>query len=393
MQLGAAFFSSVQKNYFNNKNYTAIYLHTFFYVLADSMMNIFSAVILYSLGMPIHFILLFFAVQFGVMGLLSPLSLVLTSRIGLVPTLCISAFFHTTAVCLLSLGSYSHFFLLFSASFFFALKGAIYHPLIYGIHSMYVENHHRGKFNSLRNIFKILATALSISILAFFLILDLKIYIPFFTISFWLLAIACYAFFLEKRPLHATYSLKEVYQYFFSKTFRENILPFSMQAFLIIEMITIPLFIYFYFKDLKITSAIIILSLFLEAMVLFFLGRYIDTFSKKYFSRSLALNALNPLIFLSSYVCPPLIYVGNMYHGISKNIFETSFSTKLQTKAKTVQDPLLFTTSKEMALCFAELFFLSILFAISLFLQEKIFVLIFLASFVATLTIYLSWKD
>ena len=386
-------FKKFKTNYFPNKNYSAIYFHNFFDTLGKSMLEFLSAIILYQLGMPIHFILLFFALKFGFMGMLSPLSLVLTSKIGLNKTILTSSFFYIIGAILLILGNYNNPILLFSSFLFFALKGAIYHPLSNGIISMYVESNQMGKFNSLNTIIKFIGIFISVGIGSLLLIKGLKIYIIFMISFFLIISLLTYVFFLEKKKINGKHSFKTIYSYLFSKDFKENIIPFSSQSFLIIERVLLPLFIFIYFGDLKTTAIIILVSIFVEMIILYFFGKHIDSFSKKSFCEASWLRSFSPIIFLVSYLNYKIVYFGQIYNRIVENIFETSFNTKLQGKAKKIIDPILFTTSKEMALCFAELIFLLILFAISILIKEKIFTLIFLGSFISVWIIYKYWKD
>ena len=362
----------LRNSYFSNRNYAAIYFHNFFDALGKSMLEFLSAVILYQLGMPIHFILLFFALKFGFMGALSPLSLVLTSKIGLNKTIFISSFFYIIGASLLILGDYANPILLFSSFLFFALKGATYHPLLNGVISMYVEDEHRGKFNSLNTILKIIAIFVSVGIGSFLLIKGLNIYIIFIITFFLILSLLTYVFFLEKKKINGTHSFKTVYSYLFSERFRENVVPFSFQSFLIIERVLIPLFIYIYFGDLKTTAIIILISVFVEMIILYLFGKHIDAFSRKSFNEASWLKSFNSVIFLLSYLNYKIVYFSQIYNRIAENIFSVSFRTKLQTKARKITDPLLFTTAKEMSLCFAELIFLLILSVISIFIGERL---------------------
>lgn len=357
------------------------------------MLEFLSAIILYQVGMPIHFILLFFALKYGLMGVLSPLSLVLTSRIGLNKTILASSVCYVVGAALLVLGDYSNPALLFSSFIFFALKGAMYHPLISGVISMYVENHNRGKFNSLNTILKIIAIFISVGIGSVLLIAHLYIYI-LFTITFFLvISLLTYVFFLEKKEINGRHTFKSIYAYLFSKAFRENIVPFSFQSFLVIERIFIPLFIFLYFGSLEIAAFIILFSVFIEIIIQFKFGKYIDAFSKKSFASASALKSFNSILFISSYVSVNMLYVGQIYNRIAENMFAISFGTTFQTKAKKIDDPILFTTAKEMSLCFAELFFLLILFGIGYFIQERIFIVLFISSFVSVWIMYWYWRD
>ena len=86
-------FKNLLKDYTSLHNALAISAHNFFGTFGKSTVTIFSAVLLYQIGFPMWEILLFFAVQFGVMGLFSPLSPVLVSRWGLTLAIFVSYLF------------------------------------------------------------------------------------------------------------------------------------------------------------------------------------------------------------------------------------------------------------------------------------------------------------
>ena len=379
--------------YFNNRNYVAIYLHNFFDAFGKSMLEVFSVVILYQLGVPVPFIALFLAFKFGCMGILSPLSVVLTSRIGLNTTITLSSVSYIVGVYLLVMGSYENALLLFSSVFFFALKGALYHPLINGVISMYINDEHRGRFNSFNSIFKTFAALLSIGISTILLIHELHIYVVLVIATALILSVISYVFLLEDRELRSTYSIYDVYHFLFSQGFRENLAPFSLQALLIIERILIPLFIFIYFENFETTAYIVMTAVGLEAIVLYLFGKYIDRFSKQSFYNASLIRSLNPIIFLLSHFSGVFVYVGQIYVRIAENVFNASFETKLQTKARKIDDPILFVVGKEMTLCFTESGVLLILALLAYAVQEHVFSFVFAGSFLAIWVLYMSWRD
>ena len=71
------------RKYFYKKEYIYLYLSKFCYSLANSFIDIFGVVMLYKNGMPLHQILLLYGIRFGIMGILSPLFITISSRFGI----------------------------------------------------------------------------------------------------------------------------------------------------------------------------------------------------------------------------------------------------------------------------------------------------------------------
>lgn len=380
------------KDYFYNKNYTAIYLHNFFASFFSSVTSIFWIVLLYKMWFPLWLILLFYAFQFLFMWLLSPLSPILSSKIWIANSVLISNFFRIIWTWFLLLVSDFTSIYLFLIFIFFSIHGAIYHPLINWVNSNYVDDNHKWRFNTMNIIFKSISTILATFISWYFIAewYDLSLFIITIFMSFF--SYLPYFLILEKSEIKHNHKFLDVFKYLFSPNFKPNLVPFSFQIFFIVERIFIPLFIYIAIPDFKIVSYIIWFATFIEFLLLFSFWKSIDKFTHKSFFTATLLKSINSLFFLIQNFHFWLIFLNQLYSKITENMYESSFWTLIQKKAKKEFDPFLFTTAKEMILCFTEFIILVIMSFFAYFIWNNIFIVIFSSSFLALWITYKTWK-
>ena len=257
-----------KNEYLHNKNYVAIYLHNFFDVLGKSTISIFSAVLLYKIGFAIDSILLFFAFQFGLMGLLSPLSPFLVSKIGLVKTILISNIFRVIGTIFLLKSGLTASYSLFLIFIFFSIDGAIYHPLQDGINSIYVKNEHKGKVNSFTTVLKTIATMVAV-LIAGQLALAHDYILLGIIVAAMVFSVIPYMLLMDKKEIPVGGNFFDAYKLLFSKKFKENIIPFSAKTFLIVERIFIPLYVFILVGNFKIVSYVIAFSVIFEMAATF----------------------------------------------------------------------------------------------------------------------------
>ena len=119
----------------------------------------FGAVMLYKAGLPIYLILLIYGVRFLITGLITPFFITISSKIGLANCILISNVFSII----------SAYFMLFSDNLYsniiifiitMGLMG-LANPASDALSSKYVDNKHRGRFNSIIYISKILGTVIA----------------------------------------------------------------------------------------------------------------------------------------------------------------------------------------------------------------------------------------
>lgn len=379
------------KDYFYNKNYTAIYLHNIFASFFSSITSIFWIVLLYKMWFPLWLIFLFYAFQFLFMWLLSPLSPILSSKIWIWNSVLISSIFRIIWTWFLLLVPNFSSIYLFLIFIFFSVHWAIYHPLINWVNSKYIDNNHKWRFNTMNIILKSISIIIATFVSWYFIWKWYNLELFIITILFSIFSFLPYFFILEKSNLKHNHKFLDVFMYLFSPTFKPNLVPFSFQTFFIVERIFIPLFIYIAIPDFEIVSYIIWFATLVEFLILFSFWKTIDKFTHKSFFTATLLKSINSLFFIIQNFHFWLIFLNQIYSKTTENMYESSFWTLIQKKAKQEIDPILFTTAKEIILCFTEFIILVIMSFLAYFLWNNIFIIIFSSSFVALWITYKTW--
>lgn len=152
------------KEYFYKKEYKYMYLSIFLYNFANALSETFGTVMLYKAGLPIYLILLVYGIRFFIMGLITPLFITISNKIGIAKCMLISNLFNII---------YNYFILVsqnLSANiviFVIAMGlNGLSNPSSDALSSQYVETEHRGRFNSLYSISKISGTVLASCLVA-----------------------------------------------------------------------------------------------------------------------------------------------------------------------------------------------------------------------------------
>jgi len=102
-------------------------------------------------------------------------------------------------------------------------------------------------------------------------------------------------------------------------------------------------------------------------------AKKIDFFEKESFFDSVLLKSLTSIFFLFFNFHTFLLFINQTYSKITQNLFDNSFKTLIQKKSKKTS-PILFSTAKEMILCFTEFFILIIFSIVAYYVQEKVFI-------------------
>ena len=71
-----------------------MYLSVFLYSFANALSETFGTVMLYKAGLPIYLILLIYGIRFLIMGLITPLFVTISSKIGIAKCMLISNLFN-----------------------------------------------------------------------------------------------------------------------------------------------------------------------------------------------------------------------------------------------------------------------------------------------------------
>lgn len=177
--------NSIIRNYFTNRDYGLLYLHNAFKTVSFFSMGVFISGWLYKLGIDLHWIILYQAANFTLMGLLSPIGGFMANKYGLTISFALSFTCYFLSLIALSAAENSSLFILLGL-IFSATANGLQNPPDMMMHAAYVQNENRGKAFSIVSIIATLATSLSV-LLSGWLIEEF---------GFWGLSVVCGVFWI-----------------------------------------------------------------------------------------------------------------------------------------------------------------------------------------------------
>lgn len=371
------------KEYFYKKEYKYMYLSVFLYSFANALSETFGTVMLYKAGLPIYLILLIYGIRFLIMGLITPLFVTISSKIGIAKCMLISNLFNII---------YTYFILvnqnlLANIVIFVIAMGlnGLSNPSSDALSSKYVENEHRGRFNSLYNISKIVGTVLASCFVAWGVISN-NTFILFIILTLFFLLQYFAILQIDYKPEKKSSAFKASIKYLIhSKSKYKTI--YALRTNHIIERQFVPLYLYLLLQDFKAFSVVTIVSLLFQVVTIILIGKYTDKNIKSSNNLVTLIKASITLIYL--FVKDKFVISINktVSDNISK-VYETSIQTSIQNIIiKSKEDNNLLATVGQMSLCFTEVVIFAILALLSSFIGEKVFMIIFGLSIISTLWI------
>lgn len=376
------------KEYFYKKEYKYMYLSIFLYNFANALSETFGAVMLYKAGLPIHIILLIYGIRFLIMGFITPLYVTISSKIGVAKCILISNIFNIiyTYLVLNTQNLYANI-VIFVISM--GLNG-LSNPSSDALSSKYVESEHRGRFNSLYSISKILGTVMASCLVAWGVISNNTL-ILFAIITMFFLMQYLVISKIDYKPKRKANVFKASIKYLVHSKSRYKII-YALKTSHIIERNFVPLYLYLVLQDFKAFSVITILSLLFQVVTIILIGEYTDKNIKKSNSIVTLIKAGITMVYL--FVKDKFIISLNktVSDNISK-VYDTSIQTSIQNIIKeSKEDNDLLSSVGQMSLCFTEVIVFSILAILSKFIGEKIFIVIFILSILSTVFINVNIK-
>ena len=371
------------KEYFYKKEYKYMYLSVFLYSFANALSETFGTVMLYKAGLPIYLILLIYGIRFLIMGLITPLFVTISSKIGIAKCMLISNLFNII---------YTYFILvnqnlLANIVIFVIAMGlnGLSNPSSDALSSKYVENEHRGRFNSLYNISKIVGTVLASCFVAWGVISN-NTFILFIILTLFFLLQYFAILQIDYKPEKKSSAFKASIKYLIhSKSKYKTI--YALRTNHIIERQFVPLYLYLLLQDFKAFSVVTIVSLLFQVVTIILIGKYTDKNIKSSNNLVTLIKASITLIYL--FVKDKFVISINktVSDNISK-VYETSIQTSIQNIIiKSKEDNNLLSSVGQMSLCFTEVVIFAILALLSSFIGEKVFMIIFGLSIISTLWI------
>ena len=371
------------KEYFYRREYKYMYASIFFYNFAYALIETFGTVMLYQAGLPIYMILLIYGMRFLITGLITPLFVTISNKIGVAKCVLISNIFSiiNSYFMLNSENLYSNIIIFIIAMGLMGLSN----PSSDSLSNKYVESKHRGRFNSIYFISKILGIVLASVLVAWGIISNNKVVLLSIITIFYILQYIVILQ-IDYKPEKKTNTFKSSIKYLLHSKSKYKII-YALRANHIIERLFVPLYLYIALKDFKAFSVVVVISLLFQIITVTLIGKYTDKNIKK----ANTLVSLIRLIITSIYLFAKNKFVISVNKTVSDNlekVYETSIQTSIQNMIKeSKEDHDLLSAVGQISLCFAEVVILAILSIISKYIGEDIFYLIFLLSIISTAVI------
>lgn len=371
------------KEYFYKKEYKYMYLSIFFYNFANALSETFGTVMLYKAGLPIYLILLIYGIRFLITGLITPFFINISNKIGIAKCILISNIFSiiNSYFMLNSESLYSNIIIFMIAMGFMGLSN----PSSDALSSRYVENEHRGRFNSFYNISKILGTVLASCLVAWGVISDNNLILFIFIVIFFLLQYAAILK-IDYKPEKKTSTFKASIKYLLNSKSKYKVI-YALRTNHIIERLFVPMYLYIVLQDFVAFSTIIIVSLLFQIITITLIGKYTDKNLKKANNLVSAIRVIITAIYLLA-KNKILISFNKTLSDNFEKVYETSIQTSIQNIIKdSKEDNELLSAVGQMSLCFTEVIVFAILAFIAKFIGTNVFYLIFILSIISTITI------
>ena len=377
------------KEYFYKPEYKYMYLANVSYSFANALSETFGTVMLYKSGIPIWLILLIYGLRFGITGLLTPLFVSISSRFGIAKCILISNIFSIISAYMMIDGTniYKNIVIFILAMGFMGLSN----PSTDSLSSRYVETEHRGRYNSLINISKIIAVALASGLVAWGVISDNNI-ILFTIIAIFFLLQYIFIRKIDYTVENKTNAFKASMKYIAKSKSKYKII-YALRTSHIIERQFIPLYLFIAVKDFSVFSSIIIISLLLQIITVSLIGKYTDKNIVKANSLVTIIKVIITSVFLFAKNKVTIAFNKVLNDNFEK-VYETSINTSIQNIIKeSKEDNDLLSAVGQMSLCFTEVIVFALLAIISSFIGEKVFIIIFILSILSSIFININIKN
>ena len=371
------------KEYFYKKEYKYMYLSIFFYNFANALSETFGTVMLYKAGLPIYLILLIYGIRFLITGLITPLFVTISNKIGVAKCILISNVFSiiNSYFMLNSKSLYANIIIFVIAMGFMGLSN----PSSDSLSSKYVESEHRGRFNSLYFISKILGTVFASCLVAWGVINNNTLTLFSIIVVFFLLQYISILK-IDYKPEKKSSTFKASIKYLIRSKSKYKII-YALRTNHIIERLFVPMYLYILLQDFKAFSIIIVISLLVQMITITLIGKYADKNIKK----SNNLVSLIRVVVTAVYLFAKdkmIISINKTVGDNLEKVYETSIQTSIQNIIReSKEDYDLLSAVGQMNLCFTEVIVFAILSIIAKLIGENVFYLIFILSIISTIAI------
>lgn len=179
-------------------------------------------------------------------------------------------------------------------------------------------------------------------------------------------------------------SFKESYNYLFKNKDNKKLkLVSGFRSCIIIErLITVPLYIYIFFQDIKTFTFMYISSTVVELVTLFITGNKLDKRKTSTFNIVSAIKGIITLVFLfikNSFV----LMINQSTYKLVDNVYDSAYSALSQSKVENdKKDTMLLSMIHEMCLCFFEFVILTVFVIVSIINVNLTFKAMFISSII-----------
>ena len=251
--------------------------------------------------------------------------------------------------------------------------------------SKYVNNKHRGRFNSIIYISKILGTVIASALITWGVVSNNNtILIILIVIFFFLQYITIKR--IDYHPKNNGNAFSTTIMYLFKSKSKYKLI-YSLRTNHIIERQFVPLYLYIVLNDFVLFGTVIIVSLLFQIITVSLIGRYTD---KNIYKANNLVSSIKILI-TGIYLLTKNKILVSLNKTLSDNfdkVYETSIQTSIQNIInKNKEGNELLSSVGQMSLCFTEVIIFGLLALISFFIKVDVFYVIFILSIVSTLLI------
>lgn len=377
------------REYFFKKEYILLYLEKFCYSLGNGLIDIFGTVMLYKNGMPIYMILLVYGFRFGLMGLCSPLFITISKRFGIATCALLANALRIVGSYMILTGNSNNIILFILVM---GLPGALSNPMEDAVSCKYIRTEHRGRYNGIRSVTKIIGSAIASVIVTYGVVADNNNLIFGIVTLFFLLDFIFTAMVNYKPEIENKNNFKAIFNYILhTKSSLKTI--YSLRTFHIIERLFLPLYIYIALEDFKLFSTVIIVSLIIQIIPIIIIGRTTDKNIKK----TSNIVSILKIIVLSIFIFAKNKVIISINKTVNDNL-EKAYDTNVQTLIQNVtknerEDKAFLSTIGQMSLCFTEIVVLLIFALIAKIVDVEVFKVLFIGSIIATILINKSCRE
>jgi len=264
------------QDYFSDRNYALLYGQNAFKGAAFLTMGLFIGGWLYKMGLDLHWIVLYQALNFTLMGLISPFGSYLAGRYGMFITFGLSFLCYFLSLISLSLSADGIIFILLGL-FFSSVANGLQNPPDMMLHAVYVQNKNRGRAFSVVNCISTLITLFAV-LGSGWLIENFGLFaISFICGFFWLCSLLCIASMDDRLKTTDVIDIKGLYGDVFKQENRDLLgLSFGFQFLIISSFTFVPILLYISTENFQDLSIIAAFAIAVQVVILLLHGIWVD---------------------------------------------------------------------------------------------------------------------